>query len=117
MRELNGRIAKGNSLNPGGRPKGLAARIRAETADGALLVETMLNIVRARTIKSTARDRIEAVRWLADRAYGRTPETVLTGSLSPEQVETMGELTREQLLSLASGPVVDGEVVRRDTDS
>lgn len=100
VRDANGRLQKGSAnLNPGGRPKGLALQIREATGGGTRLVEIMQDIAEGK-IRGTARDRIEAIRWLADRGYGRTPETLLTGQLGEEQREAALELTREQLLGL-----------------
>ena len=62
----------GNSANPGGRPKGLAALVRAETKDGAELVAFMLSVLRGRK-KAPLRLRMEAAAWLADRGFGRVP--------------------------------------------
>jgi hypothetical protein len=62
--------APGVSGNPGGRPKGLAALVREETADGAELVTFMLAVLRGRK-KAPLRLRMEAAAWLADRGFGK----------------------------------------------
>jgi len=62
----------GQSGNPGGRPKGLAALVRQETKDGEELVRFMLGVMRGRK-KAPMRLRMEAVAWLADRGFGRVP--------------------------------------------
>ena len=59
----------GKSGNPGGRPKGLAERVRQETRDGAELVTFMLRVLRGR--KQPTRYRLEAAAWLADRGFGK----------------------------------------------
>ena len=61
------------SPNPGGRPKGLAARVRAQTDDGAELVDFMLNVLRGRR-KAPLRLRMEAAAWLADRGFGKVSQ-------------------------------------------
>jgi hypothetical protein len=66
----------GNRANPGGRPKGLAALVKAETGDGAELVAFMLRVLRGR--RQPLRLRMEACAWLADRAFGKAPQP-LTG--------------------------------------
>ncbi len=63
----------GQSGNPGGRPKGLGAYIRAQTRDGEELVDIALEIVRS---KANVRRRIEALHWLADRGWGKALESV-----------------------------------------
>lgn len=59
----------GVSGNPGGRPAGLARRIRDEVgADGDELVAIMVEIARE---ASSPRDRMTAVMWLAERGWGK----------------------------------------------
>ncbi len=94
----------GQSGNPGGRPKGLAARIR-ETNPPERLAEAFEAI--AYDPATSPRDRMEALRWLGERGYGKTPETHLVGALSDDQRDAAAELTREQLLGLIdAGPVL-----------
>jgi hypothetical protein len=59
----------GNSANPGGRPKGLAALVRDQTGDGAELVAFMLRVLRGK--RQPLRYRLEAAAWLADRGFGK----------------------------------------------
>ena len=61
--------AKGVGGNPGGRPKGLAALVRAETGEGAELVAFMLRVLRSR--RQPMRLRLGASAWLADRDLGK----------------------------------------------
>ncbi len=81
---------KGRSGNPGGRPKGLAAMVRARTKDGKEVVELMLKIMCGelcieRTYlrdggqhtvveEPSHRDRMQAAEWLADRGFGKVTE-------------------------------------------
>jgi len=68
---------KGESGNPGGRPKGLAARVREQTRDGQAIVDLMLKVFRGRMGKQTRlADRIEAAKWLADRGWGRATQPI-----------------------------------------
>jgi hypothetical protein len=69
--ETRGRpFRPGESGNPGGRPRGLARRIREEIgADGSELIAIMVGI--ARSADTVTRDRMQAVAWLSDRAFGR----------------------------------------------
>lgn len=60
----------GVSPNPGGRPKGLASLVKAETGDGAELVAFMLDVMRGKK-KAPLRLRMEAAAWLADRGFGK----------------------------------------------
>jgi hypothetical protein len=75
---------KGQSGNPGGRPKGLAARVRDVTDDGKEIVELM-----------------QVAEWLADRGWGRAVQEVrdapaMTHPLLPDMEELMA-MSREEL--------------------
>lgn len=72
----------GQSGNPGGRPKGLAALVRKMTRDGELLVSIMLDIatgkLKVNARPASHRDRMAAVEWLADRGWGKAPVAAMT---------------------------------------
>jgi hypothetical protein len=67
----------GVSGNPGGRPKGLARRVRELVGDDgeaiAVFMHEVMNDEGARTA-----DRLEAARWLADRGFGRSVQALDT---------------------------------------
>jgi len=70
----------GVSGNPGGRPRGLASRIRGATRDGADLVTFAMDVLNAKIPGVTMRDRLEALQWLSDRGWGKPTVSVeLTG--------------------------------------
>jgi hypothetical protein len=78
-RGVTGRFLPGASPNPGGRPKGLAAMVQAETHDGAELVRHMLAVLRDKEQKPELR--MQAVLWLADRGFGK-PVVQLEGTMA-----------------------------------
>jgi hypothetical protein len=72
----------GVSGNPGGSRRTLTALVRERTDDGAELVGLMVEIMRGAALpvagrrtkqRPTLRDRMAAVEWLADRAFGKVP--------------------------------------------
>jgi hypothetical protein len=74
-RGVTGRFLPGTlSPNPGGRPKGLASLVRAETRDGAELVAFMLGVLR--TARHPLALRMMAAQWLADRGFGKAVQTL-----------------------------------------
>jgi hypothetical protein len=65
----------GVSGNPGGRPKGLSRRVRELVGDdGEAIAEYMLSVMNDE--KQRTRERMEAARWLADRAFGRAVQAL-----------------------------------------
>lgn len=98
----------GQSGNPGGRPKGLAALVRAQTKDGKELVDLMLRVLRGTLAmngkKPGISDRIKAVEWLADRGWGKP---VVMVELPEDNVEQ--QVTLELARMLAQGKIVWAE--------
>jgi hypothetical protein len=77
QRNEKGQFVKGESPNPGGRPvgpKGLAERSRLATRDGDALVAFFQSILEDTTAET--RDRMEAGKWLADRGWGKSVQTM-----------------------------------------
>lgn len=65
----------GQSGNPGGRPKGLARRVRELVGDdGHAIAEFMFEVQNDETERTA--DRMEAARWLADRGFGRSVQAL-----------------------------------------
>lgn len=65
----------GQSGNPGGRPKGLARRVRELVGDDAeVILQFMLDVLGDETARTA--DRLQAAMWLADRGFGRAAQTV-----------------------------------------
>lgn len=90
-RDAKGRLLPGSSGNPGGRPKGLAAKVRAETRDGDELVEFHLAVLRGEIdttviangvpteIPAPLKERLTAAAWLAERGFGKPEQSVKVG--------------------------------------
>lgn len=80
-----------------GRVRGLAAAVR-EVWTAEALRDAYTEI--AVDPKASRRDKLEALRWLTERGYGKVPETHLISPVSDEHRETLAELSRDQLLAL-----------------
>lgn len=82
---------KGVSGNPGGRPAGFTALVRNATKDGQELVEFAVKVFRGETfgrvkigkrwvtIRPGLDMRMDAMRWLADRGFGKPPQPLEGG--------------------------------------
>lgn len=90
----------GQSGNPGGRPKGkgLALAVRAKAGDdGEHLVSAWWELATAKSdaIKKkygaapTVRDRLTALQELADRGFGKAPQTVAGDPDNPVTVRVV----------------------------
>jgi hypothetical protein len=64
----------GRSGNPGGRPKGLAAKARAATKDGQALIDFWTKVYEDES--ASMRDRLEASKLLAERGFGKPALTL-----------------------------------------
>ena len=61
----------GQSGNPGGRPKGLSRRVRELVGDdGESIAQFMITVMTDANARTA--DRLEAAKWLADRAFGKS---------------------------------------------
>lgn len=87
-RDALGRVLKGQSLNPSGRPKGLGARIRADTEDLKDQIAMMIKISRGQHKGASTMHIIEAIKWLADRGHGKAVETSVQLSMEAGQAPT-----------------------------
>lgn len=87
------------SANPGGRPKGIRARVAALTNDGQTILKMFAEI--AADPKAKPRDRIDAGKSLLDRLWGRAPETVVNIDADAESSAATREIAAEALETLA----------------
>ena len=89
----------GQSGNPGGRPRGLAALVRAQTNDGKELVNLMLRVLRGTLAvngkKPSISDRMKAAEWLADRGWGKAVEMEIDLTPDDERRELAKAIARE----------------------
>ena len=96
----------GVSGNPGGRPKGLARRVRDLVGDdGAVIADYMLAVMR--DDRERTRDRLEAARFLADRGWGKPVQAVeldvatLSPALDPDRLASLSTEELDLLIGLA----------------
>ena len=97
---------KGQSGNPGGRPKGLASYVRETTNNGQEMVDLMISVMRGEAIdgmKPRIRDRVNAATWLSDRAFGKPSMQIEATSKSMNVDMTLSEMSSERLLQLLEG--------------
>jgi hypothetical protein len=76
----------GQSGNPAGRPKGIAATVRERT-DPLELVDVLLSV--ANDPRAKASERIAAVRELLDRGYGKAPAFAAMEGTDPLELESL----------------------------
>ena len=96
-------FVKGQSGNPGGRPRGLASYVRETTNNGQEMVDLMVSVMRGETIggvRPRIRDRMDAATWLSDRAFGKPSMQIEATSRSMNVDMTLSEMSSEKLLSL-----------------
>lgn len=103
----NGRFKPGQSGNPGGRPTGLAARVREATRDGADIVAFYLEAFEGKLVpvttessvkeKALAADvREKAASWLADRGFGKATQPLEHSGADGGQLEIRVLTYREE---------------------
>ena len=104
-RAPNGNFLKGESGNPSGRRKGfkgMAAYIRSQTRDGEELVDFSLSVFRNKSNVYTHDHQWEAMKWLADRGFGKAVNTVVDMSGEDADTELHKALEGIDLESLSS---------------
>ena len=80
----NPRWVKGQSGNPGGRPKGLATSIREKYGeDGATLIAQLHRVAFSRSRKMSTRDRLTAIEMLLDRGWGKAAQVIAGDADNP----------------------------------
>ena len=98
-----GSWAPGRSGNAAGAPKranALARQIREKTKNGAELIAFMLEVL-AGGHGAELTDRVDSVKWLADRGWGKAVETIeLIEDASAGPVDTLAP----ELLAAQLGP-------------
>lgn len=126
-RRPDGTIMPGHSGNPGGKPKGLATKVR-ELTDLPTIVERMNAIVRGEAIRvggenghvqiPDIREIIAAATWLADRGWGLPHQHVTVDqgttedAFDPTALSLDERRALESLLAKAAGEtIIEAEIV------
>lgn len=90
-----------------GRPRGLAQRVRELTGDFSRQINTMIAIASDELYRNDKHvtvkvsERIEAIKWLADRAHGKAVETSLQVNGEIEALGDQLDIARDQIAELA----------------
>ena len=105
---------KGKVINPGGRPKGLAEQIRILTNNLEAQVAEMVKI----SLRSKSeRNKIEAIKWLADRSFGRAVETSVNVEAGILAQKAAAQLSTETLQALADALPTPIEATKSSTQT
>lgn len=94
----------GQSGNPSGRRKGgtgFAKAIREESKDGRELWEFAFSVMRGQVEGASLRDRMDAMKWLADRGFGKVPDAV---ELEEDNAEADEQFARAKAIVDAMSP-------------
>lgn len=90
-RDSSGRFAKGNNMNPGGRPKEVA-EIRALCRQWAPeAAQTIYDIMT--DIEVPAKTRLSAAQALLDRGFGRPPQAITDGEGGALVIQVVKEIS------------------------
>lgn len=96
----DGRFVPGNNGNPGGRPKGLAKRVRELVGnDGETLAEFMLEILNNPAEKT--KERMDAATWLADRGWGKAAQHAPIDDGDPLDLDDVDRVIEQAVDELA----------------
>jgi hypothetical protein len=104
-RDSNGRIVAGSgSLNAGGRPSGLSRRIRELVGESPEeMIQIAISFAKGEIPGQSPKDRLEALKLIFDRGWGRSPETIVTANLNEvSENNPIAQLSRSQLEALAT---------------
>lgn len=124
---------KGQSGNPGGRPKGLVTRIKELTNGGEDIFECLVGAMKGtlparegetkgESVK--AKERIQAATILAHYAFGKPVETTVQVKADEETIRNslslnpeMAEALARYLLQAPAPKLVEGRVIANQTSS
>ena len=93
----------GQTGNPGGRPKGVAAYVRTLTLDGTALIDKLWEILQNPTGKPYQRQKtqLECIQLLLDRGFGKAVAVVEHGGEIKHTWDMLAGLDLEDIKALA----------------
>lgn len=86
----------GQSGNPGGRPLSLMHLAREKTDDGVKLIDFALNVLTGQITGAKVSDKIECMKFLADRGWGKPIQPIVTKDEDPATKRDYSKLTDEE---------------------
>jgi hypothetical protein len=117
LRPIGKQFEPGNEISKlGGRPKGLARRIRDMVGDDPARIANVLFDILEDTTANNA-DRIHAAKELFDRGWGKAPSYAPIEGSDPLEASELDRAIREiadQLVARRAHPVLDAKMYREE---
>lgn len=119
LRPIGQQFAEGNTVSRlGGRPKGLARRIRDMVGDDpGRIANVLFDILEDPTARNA--DRIASAREILDRGWGKAPAFAPIEGGDPLEASELDQAIRDiadQLIARRAHPTLDAQLVKREIE-